>query len=131
MTPARRAWGAWILLLPFVSAGCADNQPSWSDLNQRIITEHKVTGRTRELPSVSVPMVFADGVPVERARLPTITIAPGVTAALGWGRGALVERLDMEANTTYPAQTLTEELFVIAQDGSATIDASGKTAELT
>jgi hypothetical protein len=132
MNCRRRAWGLWVLvLLPVLSAGCADDKPSWVDLNQRVIDEHKVTGRTRDLPRVSVPMVLADGQPVERAKLPTITIAPGVTAALGWGRGALVERLDMQADAAYPSQTLNEELFVIVQDGSATIDVGGKTAELT
>ena len=30
---------------------------------------------------------------MERTKLPAITIAPGVTASIGWGRGALVERL--------------------------------------
>ena len=33
-------------------------------------------------------------------------------------------------NAAYPAQTLTEELFVIVQDGSATIDVGRKTAAL-
>ena len=61
-----------------------------------------------------------------RAKLPTITIAPGVTATLGWGRGALVERLDMQPNAAYPSQTLNEELFVIVQDGSATIEIHGR-----
>ena len=73
-----------------------------------------------------MPTVLADGEPVERAKLPAITIAPGVTATLGWGRGALVERVEMQANATYPAQTLTEELFVIVQDGVR--DASTSTA---
>jgi gluconolactonase len=132
MKAARPAWVLRVLFLSVVvSAGCADEGPSWVDLNQRIIGEHKITGRTRELPRVSVPMVLTDGEPVERARLPTITIAPGVTATLGWGRGALVERLDMQANAAYPSQTLTEELFVVVQDGSATIDVGGTAAELT
>ena len=120
-----------LLLLPLVVSGCAGEKPSWVDRNQQVIDEHKITGRTRDLPSVSVPTVLADGEPVERARLPVITIAPGVTATLGWGRGALVERVDMQANATYPAQTLNEELFIIVQDGSATIDVGGKTADLT
>ena len=34
-------------------------------------------------------------------------------------------------DAAYPAQTLSEELFVIVQDGSATIEFDGKTAELT
>jgi gluconolactonase len=106
-----RAWSrcALLLLLPLVT-GC---------------------GRTRDLPKVSVPMVLADGEPVERGALPAITIAPGVTASLAWGRGALVERVEMQPNAAYPAQTLGEELFVIVQDGSATIEVGGMTAELT
>jgi len=118
------------LLLPLILSGCADDGPSWAARNKQVIDEHKITGRTRELPPVSIPTVLTDGEPVERARLPVITIAPGVTAALGWGRGALVERVEMQANATYPVQTLNEELFIIVQDGSATIDVGGKTAAL-
>ena len=51
--------------------------------------------------------------------------APGVTATIAWGRGALVERVEMQPDAAYPAQTLDEELFVIVQDGSATIDVDG------
>ena len=76
-------------------------------------------------------MLLADGEPVERSTLPTITIAPGVTATLGWGRGALLERVEMQPGAAYPSQTLDEELIVIVQDGSATIEFDGKTAELT
>jgi gluconolactonase len=119
-----------LLVAPFV-AGCAADTPPWADRNQRVIDEHKITGRARDLPRVEVPMLLADGTPAERRTLPTITIAPGVTATLGWGRGALVERVDMQANASYPSQTLSEELFVIVQEGSATIDVDGKTAELT
>jgi gluconolactonase len=103
----------------------------WADRNQRVIDDHKITARARELPRVSVPMALADGEPVERAKLPTIALAPGVAATLGWSRGALVERVEMQANASYPAQTLGEELFIIVQDGSATIDVGGKTTELT
>ncbi len=120
-----------LTLFLLIAAGCASGKPPWADRNQRVIDEHKITGRTRDLPRVSVPMVLADGEPMERSKLPTITIAPGVTATLGWGRGALVERVEMQANATYPSQTLNEELFVIVQDGSATIDVGGKTTELT
>src|SRR4051794_13288385 len=107
--------GALSLFLLIV-AGCASGKTPWADRNQRVIDEHKITGRTRDLPAVKLPMVLADGEPVERSKLPAITIAPGVTATLGWGRGALVERVEMQPNATYPAQTLNEELFVIIQD---------------
>ena len=62
--------------------------------------------------------------------MPTATIAPGVSATLGWGRGALLERLEMQPGAVYPEQTLGEELIVIGRDGSATIEFDGKTTEL-
>jgi gluconolactonase len=96
-----------------------------------VIEQNKVTGRTRELPAVRVPMALADGEPVEAGKLPTITIAPGVVATLGWGRGALLERVEMRPDAVYPSQTLAEELIVIGQEGSATFEFDGKTAELT
>src|SRR5688572_20117759 len=114
-----------------VGAGCSSGDPSnggpasggpqWADVNRRVIEQNKVTGRTRELPSVRVPMTLADGEPIEGGKLPTITIAPGVVATLGWGRGALLERVEMRPDAVYPSQKLSEELIVIAQDGSATI----------
>ena len=53
-----------------------------------------------------------------------------MTAALGWGRGALLERVEMQPDAVYPAQTLAEELIIVVEDGSATIEFDGKTAEL-
>ena len=75
-------------------------------------------------------MSLAAGQPVENATLPTATIAPGVVARLAWGRGALLERVEMQPGAAYPEQTLGEELIIIVRDGSATIEFDGKTAEL-
>jgi gluconolactonase len=116
--------------LTFV-AGCSSGDPQWADVNRRVIEQNNVKGRTREVPSVRVPMALADGVPVEAGTLPTISIAPGVVATLGWGRGALLERVEMRPDAVYPSQTLSEELIIIGQEGSATIEFDGKTAELT
>ena len=76
-------------------------------------------------------MALADGEPLEAAKLPSATIAPGVSATLTWGRGALLERIEMQADAVYPEQTLGEELIMIGQDGSATVEFDGKTAELS
>src|SRR6188768_1301909 len=123
------SWPFAMVGLLVVSA-CAPGKPEWAAGNQRVIDEHKVTGRARDLPDVSVPNVLAPGVPVESATLPTATLAPGVMARLGWARGALLEQLEMQAGATYPEQTLAEELILIGRDGSATIVFDGKTAEL-
>ncbi|HET9268669.1 MAG TPA: SMP-30/gluconolactonase/LRE family protein, partial [Vicinamibacterales bacterium] len=118
-----------VVVLVFTAA-CSTEGPPWADRNQRVIDQHQVTGRTRELPPISVPMGLDAGVPVERSALPTITIAPGVVAELGWGRGALLERVEMRPGAVYPRQTLNEELILIVQDGSATIDFDGTKTEL-
>ncbi len=124
---------AALVALALGAAACSGstNEPPWAGRNQRVIDEHKITGRARELPAVSVPMALASGEPVERVKLPTATIAPGVVAALGWGRGALLERLEMQPGAAYPPQTLKEELILIVEDGSAAIEFNGHTRELT
>ena len=119
-----------VFALVFVTAACSTQGPPWADRNQRVIDEHQVTGRTRELPRVSVPMGLDAGVPVERGALPAITLAPGVVATLGWGRGALLERVEMRPGAVYPSQTLHEELIVVVQEGSATVEFDGTKAEL-
>ncbi|HTG72977.1 MAG TPA: SMP-30/gluconolactonase/LRE family protein [Terriglobia bacterium] len=119
-----------VAALALALAGCSSNEPQWAAINKKVIEQSKVTGRTRELPHVSVPMTLSEGEPVEASKLPTVTIAPGVTARLSWARGALVERVEMQPDAAYPEQTLGEELLIIGQDGSASVEFDGKTAEL-
>lgn len=119
------------LTIVLFMAGCSSAEPEWAQRNQRVIDEFKITGRTRELPDVRVPLSLAPGQPVENAALPTATLAPGVVARLAWGRGALLEQVEMQAGAVYPEQTLGEELIVIVRDGSATLQFDGKTVELS
>src|SRR6187549_3723657 len=86
--------------------GCSSNDPPWKARNQAVIAEHKLTLRDRKLPAVKVPLALKDGEPVVAADLPKVTLAPGVEAQLAWGRGALLERVQMQAGATYPSQTL-------------------------
>jgi gluconolactonase len=113
-----------------LTVGCSNGDPPWADANRRVIEQNSVKGRTREVPSVRVPMTLADGVPVEAGTLASVTIAPGVAATVAWGRGALLERVEMGANAVYPSQTLNEELIVVGREGSATIEFDGRTAQL-
>ena len=123
--------GVALLGVSLLVAGCSRSAPEWEERNQRVIDQHKITGRTRELPPVNVPMTLEAGEPVDRSQLPTATIAPGVVATLGWGRGALLERVEMQPDAVYPSQTLNEELIIVVQDGSASIDVGGQTLELS
>jgi gluconolactonase len=129
---------AALATLTIVVAACSSNggpggasDEAWREANQRVIDQHTVGGREREVPGVTVPMTLAAGVPVERSALTTVTIAPGVSATLGWGRGALLERVEMQPGAAYPSQTLNEELIIVVQDGSATIDVGGKSMDLS
>ena len=126
---------ALTIVAPACSSDTGSNGGSgaepWREANQRVVDQHKIAGRERDLPDVSVPITLAPGVPVERSALATVTIAPGVSAMLGWGRGALLERVEMQPGAVYPAQTLAEELIIVVHDGSATIDVAGKTMELS
>jgi gluconolactonase len=113
------------------ATGCSNHKaPAWAARNQAVIAEHKITGRTRELPEVKVPLALRDGEPMVLAELPVAKIAPGVTAKLAWGRGALAERLSMDAGAEYPAQTLGEELIIVVTAGSGTLELDGKTLQL-
>ena len=77
-----------------------------------------------------MPLALAPGEAVEASTLPTATIAPGVVAALAWGRGALLERVEMQPGAVYPEQTLAEELIVLVREGTATFTVDGRTLEL-
>jgi hypothetical protein len=56
-----------VAVLVLVVSGCSNDQPEWASVNQSVIDQAKVTGRSRELPAVRVPMVLGDGAPVEAA----------------------------------------------------------------
>lgn len=110
--------------------GCSGHRPEWADRNERVVAQFKVTGRARELPTVNVPMSLAPGEPVENSTLPMATLAPGVSARLAWGRGALLEQVDMQPGATFPEQALAEELIVIGRQGSATFQFDGRSVQL-
>jgi gluconolactonase len=118
------------LLLACLVSGCTDDRPEWADRNDQMVERLNIAGRTRELPAVTVPLALAPGEAVEARALPTAAIAPGVVAALAWGRGALLERVEMQPGAVYPEQTLGEELIVLVREGTATFALEGRTVEL-
>lgn len=116
-----------------VAAGCsgdAGDAGDWASRNQKVISENGLTGREREIPQIDLPRVLEPGRIVESSTLPSIELAPGVTARLGWSSGALLEQLEMAPNSSYPEQTLGEELIVIVKSGTATFTFNGQSVQL-
>lgn len=110
-------------------AGCTA-QNSWEALNEKVIEEHNVQGRERDIPHTEVTPSLEAGKTFPAAELPVIQIAEGVQATVAWGEGALMELLRMEAGSSYPEQTLGEEVITVVQEGSATCMVGEETFEL-
>jgi gluconolactonase len=127
---------AALISLTVVLSACSSDEPAtstepaWATRNQRVIDANTITGRDRELPNLAIPNVLVPGEPALSAELPRVTLAPGVEAMLTWGRGALLERVEMQADAVYPARTLDEELIVIGIEGTATYELDGEAVEL-
>jgi quercetin dioxygenase-like cupin family protein len=105
------------------------NEP-WRAANNELIKKHNLTPRARTLPETEVPLGMEAGKVRAKSALPKAAIAPGVTATLAWGKGALLETLEMEKGAAYPAQQLNEEVITVVREGSGTCEFGGKTVEL-
>ena len=44
-----------LIVLAIALVGCSSNEPKWASVNKKVIDQAKVSGRTRELPHLSVP----------------------------------------------------------------------------
>src|SRR5678815_2757309 len=111
------------------STKSAGNEP-WREANSKLEAKHNLKMRTRSVPETDVPLLAAAKAQPMSA-LPKAAIAPGVTASLAWGKGALLATLEMEKGAVYPSQQLNEEVITVVREGSATVDAGGKSLELT
>ena len=110
-------------------AGCTAGN-GWRALNQKVIEEHNIEGRERDIPHTEVSPSLEAGKTVPSSELPVIQIAEGVQASVAWGEGVLMERLSLEAGSSYPEQALAEELITLVQEGSATCMVGEETFEL-
>lgn len=102
----------------------------WVNRNAGYIEEHGLTSREREIPAPDVPIELEAGAVYATADLPAIEIAPGVRASVSWGRGTLMEWLEMEPGARYPEQRQPGELITAVQAGSAACTIDGREAEL-
>jgi len=103
---------------------------AWEAPNARYIEEHGIQGRDRDVPDTGVPLQLIPGDIYEPDQLPRIDLADGVTARLAWGRGALLEILEMAPGSAYPEHTVRGEMFTVVTGGSATCVVDGQAGEL-
>jgi len=120
------------LVLAFLSSGLegADKSEQWRIRNAIVVKQNNLKTRDRVIPSTDVVLKLQPGQVYESQTLPVIQIGPGVSATVTWGQGTLLELLEMKPNAHYPQQTLSEEVFTVIQEGSATCTFAGRTLEL-
>jgi gluconolactonase len=113
-------------------AGCASNSSddSWKAKNAQIVSQKGIKLRERTIPTTDVPIKVTPGAVFGRSSVPVVDIAPGVKARLTWGKGEMLEILEMDKGAVYPEQKLGEELFSNITDGSATCTLDGKPLEM-
>jgi gluconolactonase len=129
----RRPKLAWLAaaLMAFTACSCRGKQDeSWREKNSRIVTENKLKMRSRTVLETDVPIRMEPGKAQPLNTLQRATIAQGVTAAVAWSKGALLEVLEMEKDAAYPAQKLEEEVITVIREGSGTCDIGDKKLEL-
>ncbi len=103
---------------------------TWQERNAAWIEKLGLKSREREVPNPDVVLGMEEGKVYEPGELPAITIAPGVTATASWGKGTLLELLEMAPGAAYPAQQMSGELISVVKRGSATCVLDGQTLEL-
>ncbi|HUP03300.1 MAG TPA: SMP-30/gluconolactonase/LRE family protein [Bryobacteraceae bacterium] len=114
----------------FTACSTKSGSEPWSDANARLVKAHALKTRDRTIPNTAVPLGMEAGKVRPMSALPKVTLAPGVTANLTWGKGLLLEWLEMAPGAAYPAQQLNEEVITEVREGAAAYEAGGKTLEL-
>lgn len=116
MTIQKTMWA--ICLLLFISACKTEKQPEWADLNQKIIAEYDVQGRTRtDVPDTGIESNLEDATVTNLKNLETVTLGEGATAKVYWGMGALMALVELEPGASMPERTIEGERFLFVREG--------------
>lgn len=107
-----------ICLLLFISACKTEKKPEWADVNQQVIAEYNVQGRTRtDVPNTGIKSNLEDAKVTNLKNLKEFTLEIGVTAKVYWGMGALMEIVEMEPDTRIPIRDVEGERFLFVLEG--------------
>ena len=102
----------------------------WRERNSAVVKAHGLKGRDRAVPETDVVLALEPGKTYELETLPVIDIAPGVSATVAWGSGALLEVVDMKSGASSPEESLKGELITVIREGSATLTVDGRALQL-
>ena len=103
---------------------------SWEARNAEFVEKHSLTSRDRRVPEPEVELQMEAGRVYAMADWPSIDIAEGVSASVCWGRGTLLEMLEIAPGAEYPEQAMTGEMISAVQSGSGTCSLDGQILEL-
>ena len=134
MTPIRCALCLATLFVLATVLSCSSLQEhadhAWKARNAAVVKAHRLEGRDRAVPETDVVLALEPGETYELGKLPVIDIAPGVSATVAWGKGALLEVVEMKSGASSPEETLDGELITVIREGSATLNIGGRTLRL-
>lgn len=128
----KKTFGLPVAFLVAATVGCnSAEKPSWSGLNEQIIKQYNVKGRTRaDIPDAKVTANLEGGKVTPITSLPNTELAKGITAKAYWGKGALMSFITMEANAAFPESKIVGERFLYVLEGNVTEWVSGKQTAL-
>jgi gluconolactonase len=134
MTKLQQPWTLAITVaisLTVLSRGVSDDNDSpWRVRNSAVVKQYDLKTRDRKIPDTDIVLKQRPGQVYEATDLPVINIAPGVTATVAWGQGAMLELVEMKPQADYPAESLVGEAITLVQEGSATCTANGQKLQL-
>ena len=99
---------------------------AWEERNAATVQKLGLKSRARTVPDTGVVLGMEAGKVYAPSELPNIAIAPGVKAVASWGRGTLLEVLEMAAGAEYPEQVIEGELIILVEAGSGVLQVDGK-----
>ena len=115
-TMKKTFWALGLLLV--ISACKTDKKPAWADLNENIIAEYEVKGRTRtDVPDTGIHSNLEDAKVTNLKDLKTVSLADGVNAKVYWGMGALMAVVELEAGASMPERVIEGERFLFVREG--------------
>ena len=101
----------------------------WKLRNAAVVRQFNLTTRKRRIPETKVRLEQQPGQVYVSSDLPAISFAEGVTARLAWGKGALLEQIELAPNADYHDHNVLGEVITVVERGSVTF--TGKDGVLT